>query len=118
MASRVPKRPKLVPANPQLWDNIKQQARSKFVWPSVWGSAWLVNQYKRSGGGFLNERPKVSRLRQHIASMQHHDDGVATSYWPSRSAVHTQETFRASKTYPVQTLNAVRTGRHSMSNPM
>lgn len=85
MRSPLARRTKLVPANPELWRTTKEQARAKFVWPSPCGSAWLVGQYKRAGGGFLSPRPETSALRRHIARAR--SSGVSASYWPTRERV-------------------------------
>ena len=42
-----------VPTNPSLYSRVKSEAKSKFDrWPSAYGSAWLVKEYKRRGGGY------------------------------------------------------------------
>lgn len=41
------------PTNPQLYSRVKSEAKKKFDrWPSAYGSAWLVKEYKRRGGGY------------------------------------------------------------------
>lgn len=41
------------PTNPQLYSRVKAEAKKKFDrWPSAYGSAWLVKEYKRRGGGY------------------------------------------------------------------
>ena len=41
------------PANPALYEKVKAEAMQKFdVWPSAYGSGWLVNEYKRRGGTY------------------------------------------------------------------
>lgn len=41
------------PTNPQLYSRVKAEAKRKFDrWPSAYGSAWLVKEYKRRGGGY------------------------------------------------------------------
>lgn len=41
------------PTNPKLYAQIKSEAKKKFDrWPSAYGSAWLVKEYKRRGGGY------------------------------------------------------------------
>ena len=41
------------PANPALYAKVKAQAKRKFkVWPSAYGSGWLVKEYKRRGGTY------------------------------------------------------------------
>ena len=44
---------KSVPVNKKLYNKIKSQAKRKFKkWPSAYGSAWLVKEYKRQGGKY------------------------------------------------------------------
>lgn len=44
---------KNVPTNPSLYSRVKSEAKRKFDrWPSAYGSAWLVKEYKRRGGGY------------------------------------------------------------------
>jgi hypothetical protein len=41
------------PTNPKLYAQVKAEAKQKFDrWPSAYGSAWLVKEYKRRGGGY------------------------------------------------------------------
>lgn len=41
------------PTNPKLYAQVKAAAKKKFNrWPSAYGSAWLVKEYKRRGGGY------------------------------------------------------------------
>jgi len=41
------------PTNPKLYAQVKSEAKKKFDrWPSAYGSAWLVKEYKRRGGGY------------------------------------------------------------------
>lgn len=44
---------KPVPANPALYAKVKAEAKSRFkVWPSAYGSGWLVRTYKERGGTY------------------------------------------------------------------
>tara|TARA_A100001015_G_scaffold274727_1_gene331349 strand:- start:3292 stop:4086 length:795 start_codon:yes stop_codon:yes gene_type:complete len=44
---------KAVPANPALYNEVKAEAKRKFkVWPSAYGSGWLVKTYKQRGGTY------------------------------------------------------------------
>lgn len=44
---------KNVPTNKSLYSRVKSEAKQKFDrWPSAYGSAWLVKEYKRRGGGY------------------------------------------------------------------
>lgn len=42
------------PTNKDLYNRVKSEAKKKFVgdWPSAYGSAWLVREYKKRGGGY------------------------------------------------------------------
>ena len=41
------------PKNKALYAKVKALAKSKFkTWPSAYGSAWLVKEYKRRGGTY------------------------------------------------------------------
>lgn len=41
------------PSNPALYAKVKAEAKGKFkVWPSAYGSGWLVKEYKRRGGTY------------------------------------------------------------------
>ena len=44
------------PVNPELYEKVKKEAKSKFkAWPSAYASGWLVQQYKRKGGKYEGE---------------------------------------------------------------
>lgn len=44
------------PQNTKLYNDVKSEAKRKFKrWPSAYGSAWLVREYKRRGGKYKNE---------------------------------------------------------------
>ena len=44
------------PDDEELYEKVKRQAKRKFkVWPSAYGSGWLVREYKRRGGTFSGE---------------------------------------------------------------
>lgn len=74
---------KLRPTDPELYDVVKNAAKEKFrgAWPSVAGSAWLVQQYKSVGGGFFGEKPERSALVQKITSTP------SITYWPCKERV-------------------------------
>ena len=42
------------PTNSELYARVKAEAKKKFKgdWPSAYGSAWLVKEYKKRGGGY------------------------------------------------------------------
>lgn len=74
---------KLKPTDPELYDVVKAAAKEKFrgAWPSVAGSAWLVQQYKSVGGGFFGDKPERSALVAKITS------APSITYWPSKEDV-------------------------------
>ena len=42
-----------VPSNPKLYNKVKEEAKRRFnVWPSAYGSGWLVKEYKKRGGTY------------------------------------------------------------------
>lgn len=46
-----------VPADKKLYDKVKAEADAKFLAPtSAYKSAWIVAQYKRRGGVYLNQK--------------------------------------------------------------
>ena len=54
-----------VPSNTRLYEKIKSEAKRKFkVWPSAYGSAWLVKEYKRRGGKYSTTSNKSSYKRK------------------------------------------------------
>lgn len=43
------------PTRPLLYAKVKAEAKEKFdVWPSAYASGWLVQEYKRRGGTYMN----------------------------------------------------------------
>ena len=41
------------PKNKKLYASVKAAAKKKFKsWPSAYGSAWLVREYKKRGGTY------------------------------------------------------------------
>ena len=43
-----------VPTNQKLYSQIKSEAKAKFGddWPSAYGSAWLIKEYKKTWWNF------------------------------------------------------------------
>ena len=42
-----------IPTNKSLYDKVKAEAKRRFkVWPSAYGSGWLVREYKKRGGKY------------------------------------------------------------------
>jgi hypothetical protein len=51
-----------IPTNKSLYSRVKSEAKRKFkVWPSAYGSAWLVKEYKKRGGKYSGS---VSKSRK------------------------------------------------------
>lgn len=49
--------------NKKLYSRIKAEGKRKFdVWPSAYGSSWLVKEYKRRGGKYKGKKSKDSGL--------------------------------------------------------
>lgn len=41
------------PVNKSLYEKVKNEAKKRFeVWPSAYGSGWLVREYKKRGGRY------------------------------------------------------------------
>ncbi|NBR70508.1 MAG: hypothetical protein EBT75_00165 [Proteobacteria bacterium] len=69
---------KNVPTDPKLYARVKAAAKKKFdVYPSAYANAWLVQEYKRRGGGYrvekaesldaiVDERLAAARIRDEI----------------------------------------------------
>jgi hypothetical protein len=57
------------PSNMDLYNRIKQEARTKFdVYPSAVANAWVVAEYKRRGGTYKSEkRERSMETRQNLA---------------------------------------------------
>jgi len=53
------------PTNLKLYEKVKEIARSKFKsWPSAYGSAWLVKEYKRRGGKYKGKKQPDMGLKR------------------------------------------------------
>jgi hypothetical protein len=57
---------KSTPTNKVLYYKVKAEAKQKFkVWPSAYGSGWLVKEYKRRGGKYkAHKSPKRNSPRR------------------------------------------------------
>lgn len=49
------------PTNPELYARVKAAAKRKFTtYPSAYANMWLVNEYKKRGGGYtVANKPKA-----------------------------------------------------------
>ena len=59
-----------VPKNKILYEQVKREAKKKFArWPSAYGSAWLVKEYKKRGGEYhetsKNSAPTKSPMKSY-----------------------------------------------------
>ena len=65
-----------VPTNPSLYSRVKSEAKSKFDrWPSALGSAWLVKEYKRRGGGYRKAQNGM-QMEQMFAYPQYNTEAI------------------------------------------
>ena len=65
-----------VPTNPSLYSRVKSEAKSKFDrWPSAYGSAWLVKEYKRRGGGYRKAQNGM-QMEQMFAYPQYNTEAI------------------------------------------
>jgi len=85
---------KIQPTDPELYNLVKEAAKEKFKgsWPSIAGSAWLVNQYKGVGGGFFGDKPEHRGLSHKIKTTP------SVSYWPCKEKVQTEALINWSST--------------------
>jgi len=57
---------KNVPTNPKLYAEVKAAAKRKFdVYPSAYANGWLVQEYKRRGGGYKTVTKSHSGVSKH-----------------------------------------------------
>ena len=48
-----------IPIDKKLYSKVKSLAKKKFdVWPSAYGSSWLVREYKKRGGKYSTSQSK------------------------------------------------------------
>lgn len=53
------------PADKKLYEIVKKEAKKRFkVWPSAYASGWLVREYKRRGGTYLDEEEKKKKIKR------------------------------------------------------
>lgn len=59
--------PQGVPRNKLLYNRVKREAKERYaVWPSAYGSGWLVKEYKRRGGTYNpSTNPNVKRPKEY-----------------------------------------------------
>jgi hypothetical protein len=57
------------PLDPKLYERVKQEAKQTFKrWPSAYGSAWLVREYKRRGGKYASSSDTpTGRAHSHVS---------------------------------------------------
>lgn len=50
-----------IPKNQKLYSQVKSEAKKKFkTWPSAYGSAWLVKEYKNRGGKYTTKKSSTN----------------------------------------------------------
>ena len=55
-------KPKPVPKQPKLYQQVLNEAKEKFkVWPSAYASGWVVRTYKNRGGEYKDNSSKTSK---------------------------------------------------------
>lgn len=55
-----------IPINKSLYSKVKAEAKRRFkVWPSAYGSGWLVREYKRRGGKYREGSSSRSKKRSY-----------------------------------------------------
>jgi hypothetical protein len=53
------------PINKALYNKVLEEGRRKFdVWPSAYGSAWLVKTYKKRGGTYSGSKGPVKKPKR------------------------------------------------------
>ena len=70
----------MYPANPQLWNNLRDQARAKYPRPNSHGgltfpqNKWLKEEYAREGGQWVDNPDDVDpRFRDKEDEQKHKD---------------------------------------------
>ena len=59
------------PVNKELYTMVKAEAERKFKsWPSAYGSAWLVKEYKKRGGKYTTSKRDGGMSSSALSSMQ------------------------------------------------
>jgi len=65
-----------VPTNPSLYSRVKSEMKQKFQrWPSAYGSAALVREYKRRGGGYRKAQNGM-QMEQMFAYPQYNAEAI------------------------------------------
>jgi len=101
------------PTNKELYARVKAEAKRKFdTWPSAYGSAWLVKEYKRRGGKYTTSKQDGGMSSSALSSMQSfYKDMQANKYNPSLMQNSLDEMTRLAESNPEYTyLNKVKSG--------
>ena len=68
-----------IPVNKSLYSKVKAEAKRRFkVWPSAYGSGWLVREYKKRGGKYRGSSSKKSKSKK---SYQQRSKGKGLTRW-------------------------------------
>ena len=66
-----------VPTNPELYSRVKSEVKSEFdTWPSAYGSAALVREYKSRGGGYRKAQTGGGLQDQQIFQYPNYDQNM------------------------------------------
>jgi hypothetical protein len=70
-----------VPTNPELYSRVKSEVKSEFdTWPSAYGSAALVREYKSRGGRYRKAQTGGGMEQQQIFQYPNYDGNMASYY--------------------------------------
>lgn len=101
------------PVNKELYTRVKAEAERKFKsWPSAYGSAWLVKEYKKRGGKYTTSKRDGGMSSSALSSMQSfYKDMQANKYNHSSMQESLDEMTRlADLNSPTTYLNKVESG--------
>lgn len=90
---------KATPVNRSLYSRVKREAQRKFdVWPSAYGSGWLVQEYKRRGGEYRCSGEYMSPNRNSGLDRWFDEQWIDACAWPKRKSCGRSRSMR--KNYP------------------
>jgi hypothetical protein len=71
-----------VPINKSLYNKVKAEAKRRFkVWPSAYGSGWLVREYKKRGGKYREGSSIRSKSKIKKRSYRQKSKGKGLTRW-------------------------------------
>jgi len=102
---------KNIPTNKKLYARVKAEAKRKFDrWPSAYGSAWLVKEYKRRGGGYRKAEQGME-VNPFLKMMQ---DGGSTAKLEAALEAANQARYRSYGFVPDPVSNHERYGQYNL----